>query len=419
MRPPVYFQLPHWLAVACLVWAFGVSAEPPLSLPEAEQRAIERDSLALSLRAEASAKYHEATASGALPDPVLMVGVANLPADDFRLDEDPMTQLQVGVRQRIPLGATRRLSRARMEALAGADEAAVEARERVTRREVREAWLELYFSREALAVLEDNRGAFRELADTTEREFATGRVPRQDVLRAELELDRLEDRISAMQAAEASARARLARWVGHDVAARPLGETWPRLSEPPGETDLAEHPVLRAEQQRVQADRHGVDIARQARRPEFGVEARYGYRQTEMADGSTASDMLTVMATVDMPLFPSRRQGPQHEASMQRLEAATARRNNSYRELLAQWEHLQAQHQRLEERLARFDQRLVPQAVDNAEAAVSAYRSATVDFTALMRARITELDTRIDALRIRLQRDQTRAGLLYLSGEPS
>jgi hypothetical protein len=39
------------------------------------------------------------------------------------------------------------------------------------------------------------------------------------------------------------------------------------------------------------------------------------------------------------------------------------------------------------------------------------------EFTTLMRARITDLDVRLDDLRIRVDRAKAQASLLYLAGE--
>jgi outer membrane protein TolC len=75
-----------------------------------------------------------------------------------------------------------------------------------------------------------------------------------------------------------------------------------------------------------------------------------------------------------------------------------------------------ANWQRLGERAALYKSRLLREADANAEAALNAYQSGVTEFTTLMRARITDLDVHLDALRIRVDRAKARARLLYLAG---
>jgi hypothetical protein len=117
------------------------------------------------------------------------------------------------------------------------------------------------------------------------------------------------------------------------------------------------------------------------------------YRDTVLAPTPRERpDLFSVMVMVDLPIFPGDRQS-------RRLE-----------EEHAAWT-------RTGERLERYEKLLIPRARENTEAALNAYQSERGDFTALLRARISELDTRLDALRLRVDRAKARAGLLYLAGD--
>ena len=76
-----------------------------------------------------------------------------------------------------------------------------------------------------------------------------------------------------------------------------------------------------------------------------------------------------------------------------------------------------ADWQRLGERAALYEAKLLREATANADASLHAYQSGVTEFTTLMRARITELDVRLDELRIRVDRARAQANLLYLAGE--
>ena len=93
------------------------------------------------------------------------------------------------------------------------------------------------------------RPFFEDLVATTESLYSVGRNTRQDVLRAELELSRLDDRLIDIERHEAVARARLREWIG-PAAGRPLVAELPAWNAVPVIDDLLErledHPELRA-----------------------------------------------------------------------------------------------------------------------------------------------------------------------------
>ena len=76
-----------------------------------------------------------------------------------------------------------------------------------------------------------------------------------------------------------------------------------------------------------------------------------------------------------------------------------------------------ADWKRLHERHRFYQDTLIPQAQQNSEATLFAYQNDRTDFPALMRARITELDTHLKAMRINVNRIKAQARVLYLSGE--
>ena len=72
---------------------------------------------------------------------------------------------------------------------------------------------------------------------------------------------------------------------------------------------------------------------------------------------------------------------------------------------------------RLGEQEHLYSDRLVGEAVDSASAALNSYQSGINEFTTLMRARITELDVKLQELRVRVDRAKAHARLLFLLAE--
>lgn len=391
-------------------------AAGPLSLSEAERLALDNDPAATRYQALAAASEHAAQAAGSLPNPMLIGEAMNLPLDDgMRLDRTPMTQLSIGLRQTFPRGDTRELSTAREQTRAQVQRARADDAGRRALLGVRQSYLELQYQRNALLVLTEYRGLFRDLLEITEREFAAGRVSRQAVLAVELELERLEDRITAVRTAEAAARSMLARWIGTDAAGRPLAEDFPDLPVPPA-GEIGDHPLIRAEQSLVEDGRQGIELARQGYRPQWGVQLNYGRAPGARDVGGV--DRLSGMVTLDMPLFSHQRPDNEVLANLHQRDAALQALRERTREMEARLATVRERRQRLNERETRHRERLMASARRNAEAAEQAYRAGTLAFPELIRARIDEAQTRLDALRVFTEHRLTQAELLYLLGEP-
>jgi outer membrane protein TolC len=391
-----------------------------LELDAAIRIALENDPAIAASHASARAQSENAIADGQLPDPRLKTALANLPVDDFDINSEPMTQLQLGIEQAFPRGDTLHYRQVRAESLAGVEKANAVNTTLQTVREVRRHYLELYYQEQATAIVAETRKLFAQLVDITQAHYGSGRVSQQDVLRASLELARLDDRATLIETAADENRAALAKWLD-SAAEMPLAEGFPELPDLPAkaqiEAALLEHPALDAETGRVNAKKQGIRIAREQYKPGWSAGIEYRKRFGEDPDGNPRSDMMAAMLSMDLPLFTGNRQDRRLAASIAETEAAELQRDDKLRELRRMLAADYSDWQRLGERAGLYEAKLLREATANADASLHAYQSGVTEFTTLMRARITELDVRLDELRIRVDRARTQANLLYLAGE--
>lgn len=410
--------------VALLLFANGgVSAAEPLSLAEAERRALEYDAGIRAAQSEAQALREQAVSDGQLSDPALTLGVTDLPVDSLSRRADSATQLTVGVVQAFPPGATLEHQSARTVHMADAADAESAARERGVLRDVRVAYLELGYQEAALTQIAATRKVFDDILAITQSLYRSGRNNLQDVLSAQLERALLDDRTAAIQTERAAALAELQRWTG------PLAQDLRLPEEPPAvlaplepanlQAQLDAHPLLQAASQRVAAGQSAVDVARQQYKPGWMLAVNYGDRTGYEADGARRSDMLTAMVTLDVPLFTGKRQDRRVAASVAETDALRHMRDGAHRDLQQTLDMEYPRWQQLQARERIFAAQILPASRHNAEAALTAYRNGVTDFTALLRAHITDLDSRLQALRTRTDRLQSQTRLLYLAGDNS
>jgi len=429
-----YLVMQHWLQtktfnVAVLIMASFIAtvaaadtSSPALRLVEAEAIALQADPMLNLIDANAQALDEAAIADGQLPDPKLKMSLFNFPTDTFSRTQEPITQLRFGLQQTIPRGDTLELKSKRTSSKASSVRAKNTDEELKLRRDVRKFWFETWYWVKAEQIVKKDIELFKQFLDITESQYAAGKQNQQDVLRAELELGLLDDRLTHIQQQQEAARAELFKWIGTESLRR-FPTALPSLQALPTRADieaaLSRHPALKIFQSKIDMNRHSVSIAREAYKPSWTLGLDYGVRGGNNPDGSERADFLAATVVLDLPIFTDKRQD-RRLASAQRLaSAAQLELDDKYRAMQSMLARDHVTWSRLSQRLDRYRNKLVNQAELNSEASLSAYQNDTTDFTTLMRAKITELNTHLNALRIHTDYAKAHARLLYLVGEQS
>ena len=392
----------------------------PLTLPEAETLAVARDAGAASLEERSAALSESAVADAQLPDPELRLGAINLPVDSFSLDDEPMTQLLVGVRQKFPRGQTRALRMEQAEAMSAAEAAMALERKRQVVRSLRQAWAERGYVSEALLIVAEQQGWYGQLQDAATAAYAAGGRRQNDLFRIAMERELLDEDGVRLQQAAQRWDAELARWLGADADHAEI-DGLPDLPPPPPREvaieTLADHPALGADMHRVDAGKLGVELARQQYRPSWALDVSYGLREGEDASGSSRPDFFSAMISFELPIFPRDRQDRRVAAAVAgelEMKSLLVERG---REIRRRFDTAWADYDSLGGRTRLFTDRVVPAAVANVEATRLAYQNDVVPFDELVRAEKSLLDARMRLLRLRADRVVALADLLYLTGD--
>ncbi|MFO7550443.1 MAG: TolC family protein [Haliea sp.] len=405
------------------------ASDDVLMLTEAVDIAISADPWLTGSRLTQAALTNEATAAATLPDPRMTLMAGNFPVDSFDINQEPMTQLSVGISQMFPRGDTLALAQRKKQELALQHPLLREDRRARVTATVTQLWLDAYHAQESIRLIELDRGLFEHLVDASRATYATaaGRARQQDVIRAQLELTRLEDRMIALRQRQEAAQMRLSEWIGSragDQLAATLPAEAPRESVATLGSDqeryerLRHHPTLLALERRIEATETDLDLARQKYKPEWGLSAQYGYRDRDLM-GRDRADLFSLGVTFDLPLFTANRQDKEVSAAARHAEAIRTEKQLLIRQLMAELETASVQLARLDERHALYSDRLLPQMAEQAEASLAAYNNDDGDFAEAIRARIAELNASIEALAIAVKRQKTIAQINYLLAQVS
>lgn len=391
--------------VCCGLVLLGALCQPlsavALSIEAAVEQALARDAGLRELDRKAQAFDHLAVAESALPDPEVTIGAEGLPIDD-PLSADMMTMYRIGVRQRFPAGDSRRLAADRSTTRARAVAADLRARELEVALQTRLAWLDWVSARASAEQVDAMLEQLGQLVSITQRRFQAGSGRLQDESQALLELALLERRRVDAQTSIEEARARLERWIGPWTpgAADPRLPQW-SLQEPPGDdipSQVSRHPELIAAGIRVEAEEVAADLARQAYRPQWMLEAGYGHQRGKDPSGRRMSDKLFAMATISLPLFTADRQDRRVDAALAERDARQAQAQLILQRLSGELARQQALQERLAESRELLEQRILPRAQDTVNATLSAYETDRASFDELVRARLRQLEIALDLI---------------------
>ena len=348
-----------------------------LSLAEAIALASAHAGDAESSRGSVEAAVQMAVAAGQLPDPVLKLGLDNVPVtgpDAFSLSRDFMTQRSISVMQEFTRSDKRRARAARFEAEASAADAQRAVGLANVQRNAVAAWLDRWYAEQA-GVLLGHHGHPLDLAlQAATAAYRGGRGTRADVLSAELEVQKLRDREDENRAAIATAEVNLARWIGTD-ASRPLGKR-PPLDVPErvrqlALTDFDTVPEMAAAQRDVTLAESEIRSATENKKPDVTVELMYSQR------GSAYSNMASLNVSFPVPWDQGNRQDREVAARLAQAQEARAKSEIIRRNTKSMIDAKLAELQRNLDRLKRYDASTLPLASAQADAALTAYRANT------------------------------------------
>lgn len=420
IKPAIVFTL---VSISLPGWA-----EPELELTSVINAAIENDPWLRQSVQMQDALLDESIAEGALPDPRITIGAANLPTDTFDTGQEAMTQATIGFTQRIPRGDSRRLGRDKKSQMASVQPFRRENRRGQVIETATHLWLDIWRSQQSIRLIEQNRGLFEQLEDVAEVGYTSASMGarQQDVIRASLELTRLEDRLTVLHSQLASGREALGEWIGPNRAKLAVTEDVPdellrasplaRVETAAGA--LIHHPSIRATDRLIDVRAIDVELARQAYKPEWSVFAQYGYRD-RAPNGQDRADLFSVGIGFDLPIFTGNRQDRKLSASAARLEASKTERILKIRQLQAKARVAMARIERLDQRINLYQRTLLPQMEEQASAALTAYNNDDGDFAEAVRARIAELNANVELIQIMAERAKHLASFRYLTADSS
>lgn len=380
------------------------------------------------------------TAVNTLPDPKVSIGFANLPTNGFDFNQERMTQAKVGISQMFPRGDTLDIKSQQLKTESEAYPHQRKDRESKVAVTVGSLWLDAYRIAQSITLIEKNRSLFEQLTDVAMASYssALGKTRQQDIVRAQLELTRLDDRLDKLSQQKSRYEGMLLQWltalsINEDVVLDDslyniqFSHQLPQIdllshalvtnkSERNNKNlikHLLNHPAVVAIDKQVSAVKTEIKLAQQKYKPEWGVNASYGYRGDDPI-GRSRADLFSVGVTFDLPLFTENKQDKEVQSAVYKAEAIKTKKLLLLRQLLGSYSSAKGRLLRLKDRQTLYKLKLLPQIKEQVEASLTAYTHDDGDFSEVVRSRIALLNAEIDELTLNVEEQKMVLELNYL-----
>lgn len=386
---------------------------PPLGLVEAMRVAEQRSQALQSQQSRSDAARQRAVAAGQRPDPVLRLGLDNVPVQGGTsqlLTREPTTARSIGIAQALPSATKREARRERFEQEALLALSQRELQRSNVRQATALAWWAVRAEVQRQAVLLAQRDEAGLTVAAAEAAYRAGRGPQTEVFVARSALVGLEDRRLAAQTQLESARSALRRWTGArgdaTLSEAPALDQSP-LSEP-APAWQTQDPQLQASAARESTAVAMVALAREERVPDWTVDLRFAQL------GSRFDNKVSLGFSVPLRWDAANRQDREVAARLAEVEQAQAETEELQRSRQADVERWQHGWRLGLQRLRLLDGQALPLAQSRSQAALGAYRAGSGSLQSVLQARQAELALQIERVQIELDAaaDWTRLATL-------
>ena len=363
------------------------SALAPPSILESLVRELEQRNPELkATQREVDMRVARIAPAGAPPDPSLSFGYMGgvLRPPYFPSASTPDGFRQFGVSQELPFPG--KLGLRSTVAATEADAARWNSEDVRVRliADLKMSYFEYVLADRSLAIVTRNKQLLEQIRDIAESQFRVGKVPQQDVLKAQLEISMLLESAAMIEQERTTAQAALNGLLYRAPDTRVEMQATFDAAPLPGDVQqlralaLDRYPGLRRDEQQIQRGQQGLRLARKEILPDFAVNVA----TQQMVGGMPWMYGVDVMVTV--PLFWQRKQRPMIAEAAAALDAGRRMRENTLAQTQSAVTQAYVMASTAERLMRLYTDSILPQARLTLESSIAAYQVGAADFLTLL-----------------------------------
>jgi outer membrane protein TolC len=289
--------------------------------------------------------------------------------------------------------------------------------------QVKEAYYEYSYLARAIEVMEENVELMGYLENVVLAKYRVGTAPHSDLIKVQVELDKLQDQLKSMRDLMNPVKARLNTALNRPTKAQlpvpgKVGiDTVQISSEQLSERLKESNPELKGSRFLTAKEKFSVDLAKKNYLPDITLGVDYiitgEARMPGMRD--SGKDPLIAMLSINLPLWWGKSKASVNEAKA-RYQSALNQTRNSENELLSRLEMVLYQFREAKRKIGLYEDALLPRAQQALNVTQTAFETDKVDFLNLIDAQRTYLEFELSLERAKFNYAQRVAELEMLVG---
>ena len=375
-----------------------LGSEAPLTLAAGVKQALEKNPEIQQLQHRLHAMEAKAKQAPYLEDPQIAFQLGGVPLSNPTSLNQADTN-SIGIRQMVPFFGKLDLKEKIAQREVNIAEQELRAKEREVISMVKMAYADLFMAERAIEILREQLDILRVVIGATEARYRVGRVPQQDVFKAQLEQSQVlnqliiaEEEITVATVKLNTAMYRPPRTpiqIPAELALPDSTLTVPALDD----LALANRPELRGAEREIERAEMMYELAERNRKyPDFMLGWDYMRMPTDMK-----KDRYGAMVNITIPFSPwtAGRRNYEVEESLAEIRAAKSNREAMKNMTVKQVGESQAKVQAAKRSLQLYREGLLSQAELSFRSALSAYQTGRVEFVNLLEAQRTLREARM------------------------
>lgn len=446
--PKIIEMIYLWLLFMCFSAATNANT---MSFEKLVQRVLAHDKGMAQISATQRSIIEKKRSVDRLPDTEITLTAKNIPTGHWQINHDPMSHWQIGINQSFNRSGEIALKRRQQQHRAEAQPWIKANRIAMLRWKLSEQWIYGYFASQRIQIISQSEQILTPLAQVIASSYRNALIQfnQQDLIAAKLALLRLNEQKLQWRQTQQAINTELTSWA-IDIESNTSPKEWVSNKHPQFEfqtarqsstsntqytdsllknlhsvslpnledrqsiyTRLLSHPHALAQQRIIESRALDSALAKNKTKPRFGVSASYSARSENIA-GRNIDDLFSVGIKFSIPLFADAAIASDYQSAILSTEANRTQRDLSIQQRYQRLSVLIAQLQGLQQRIKLYETQLVPQATQQAAAALNAYTSDNDDLSNALNAKLESLSLQLALLSLKEADLVYRAEVVYL-----
>lgn len=412
------------ILVVMIVFSGGLlSAQQTQSLTVLIKRAVAMNPQIKMLEAREKAAKENIKVGTQWTDPMVNVGLINVPVNTFSLHQEAMTAKILSVSQNVPYPGS---LKAKIN-VKSVDTAIIRQQIEDLKNQIANQISDLYYGlqeiRREIQLSNESLQLLNQIAEVTKKKYEVGSASLQNIIQVEVAKTHLADKIEALTGNEQNLQSQLNALLfwkeGTTISTPKINPVLPELFSNDTLLQLAKQNRPALHQIRLYENK-AILQQKEARYnflPKFSVKLQYSQRSYNSITGVNYPDFLGIVAGVTIPID----YGGGKKALVQQYRYQQSAYQQQYASALQtlnqHFGQINSVLKSLKNRAQLLKSTLLPQAVQAYQAAMNDYQVGRIDFVNVINAENNILKVKTELARVRSQYYKKIAQLEFLSGK--